>query len=69
MKIDKAVELINEVELVEILKNLIRIPGHVNYDFQEKATSEYVVNILKKENILKLCLIWLLFRVKWDEDD
>ena len=51
MKLNEAFELIDEVELMEIFKTLVRIPGHVKYDFQEKEISECVADILKKENI------------------
>ena len=51
MKLDEAIDLINEEELVEILEGLIRVPGHVNYDGQEKEISNYTADILKKEKI------------------
>jgi len=51
MKLDEAISLIDEVELVEILEGLVRVPGHVNYDGQEKEISNYTADILKKEKI------------------
>ena len=51
MKLDEAIELIKEEEVIEILKNLIRVPGHVNYDMQEKEISNLTAEILKCENI------------------
>ena len=49
MKLNEAIDLIDEEELVEILEGLIRVPGHVNYDGQEKEISNYTAGILKKE--------------------
>ncbi|MHB8280693.1 MAG: hypothetical protein ACYDIA_24080, partial [Candidatus Humimicrobiaceae bacterium] len=51
MKLDEAIDLIDEEELVEILKSLIRVPGHVNCISQEKEISNLTAEILKRENI------------------
>lgn len=51
MKLDEAIDLIDEEELVEILKGLIRVPGHVNCISQEKEISNLTAEILKRENI------------------
>ena len=52
MKIEEAIGLIDEKELIEILKGLIRVPGHVNCTSQEKDISNLTLEILKNENII-----------------
>ena len=51
MKLDKVINLINEKELLDILKDLIRVPGHVNYEGQEKEISLHTAGVLEKEKI------------------
>jgi len=36
----------NEVEFVEIFKALVRIPGHANYDFQEKIKAHCFISLI-----------------------
>jgi len=51
MKLAEAIKLIDEKELVGILKKLIMVPGHVNCALQEKEISDLTMKILKNENI------------------
>ena len=51
MKLDKVTDLINKDELLDILKSLIRVPGHVDYKGQEKDISIQTFGILEKEKI------------------
>ncbi|MHB1253536.1 MAG: M20 family metallopeptidase [Candidatus Humimicrobiaceae bacterium] len=51
MKLDKVINLINEEELLDILKDLIRIPGHVNCEGQENKISLHTAGVLEKEKI------------------
>ena len=51
MELTEIIELINEEELIKILKSLIRVPGHINYQNQEKEISNLTANILKEEKI------------------
>ncbi len=51
MKLNEVINLIDEEELVEMLEGLVRVPGHINYDVQEKEISIYTADILKKEKI------------------
>jgi acetylornithine deacetylase/succinyl-diaminopimelate desuccinylase family protein len=51
IKLDKVTNLINEEEILDILKSLIRVPGHVDYKGQEKEISIQTLGILEKEKI------------------
>ncbi|MCL5771728.1 MAG: M20 family metallopeptidase [Actinobacteria bacterium] len=51
MELTEIFKVINEEELIEILRSLIRIPSHINYPTQEKEISNFTADIFKREKI------------------
>ena len=50
-ELEKLIEKIDENEVIDILKKLISVPGHINYPGQEKEISECTLNIIREEGI------------------
>lgn len=50
-RLSRLIKAINKQEVVDILKNLISIAGHINIPGQEKEISDYVFNMFNTEGI------------------
>ena len=51
MGIDNIINTIEKKEIIDLVKELIRIPSHFKIIDQEKQISEYVSKVLKREGI------------------
>jgi acetylornithine deacetylase/succinyl-diaminopimelate desuccinylase len=50
-ELEKLIKKIDENEVIDILKKLISVLGHINYPGQEKKISDCTLKIIKKEGI------------------